>query len=117
MSQSVQEQATKQELIEVAKRQKQNLWMILITFVAMFVAMIIPYATIVTGIIQMYFIYKLATAVRSSAAWVYIVLAFIPFVGLLGLLHINGKATKMLQASGIKVGLMGVNMADFDKIQ
>jgi len=113
MNQPSQEHWAKQDLIEVAKRQKNILWMILISLVAMF----IPGATIVTGIILIYFIYKLAGAVRSSAAWVYIILAFIPLVGLIALLHINGRATKTLQANGIKVGLMGARMADFDKMQ
>jgi hypothetical protein len=34
-------------------------------------AMLVPFATIVTGIIQIYFIYKLAAALRLSSAWVY----------------------------------------------
>jgi hypothetical protein len=112
MNQAQQEQWTKQDLMEVAKRQKSIIWMILISFAAMF----IPYATVVTGIIQVYFIYKLAAALRSSAAWVYIILAFIPLVGLIALLVINSKATKKLQENGVKVGLMGARMADFDKI-
>ena len=112
MNQTPQEQWTKQDLIELAKRQKNILWMILVSLVAMF----IPFATIVTGIIQIYFIYKLAAALRSSAAWVYIILAFIPLVGLIAILVINGKATKKLQENGIKVGLMGARMADFDMI-
>jgi len=87
--------------------------MILLSLVAMF----IPFATIVTGIIQIYFIYKLAGAVRSSTAWIYIILAFIPLIGLLALLHINGKATKILQANGIKVSLMGARMTDIEKMQ
>jgi len=104
---------TKADLVEVAKWQKNIMWMILISLVAMF----IPFATIVTGIIQIYFIYKLAAAVRSSAAWLYIILGFIPLIGLLALLHINGMATKTLQANGVKVGLMGARMADFEKMQ
>jgi hypothetical protein len=104
---------TKIDLIEVAKWQKNIMWMILISLVAMF----IPYATIVTGIIQIYFIYKLAAAVRSSAAWLYIILAFVPLIGLLALLHINGKATKTLQANGVTVGLMGARMADFETMK
>lgn len=113
MSQSTQEQWTKPSLLEVAKRQKNIMWMILISLAAIF----IPYATLATGLVQVYFIFKLAAALRTSAAWVYIVLAFIPLVGLLALLHINGKATKVLQTNGIKVGLMGARMADFDLIQ
>ena len=108
-----QEQWTKQNLMEVAKYQKNIQWLVLANLVAMF----IPGATIVTGIIGIYFIYKLADALRSSAAWVYIIFSFIPLVGLIALLQINGKATETLQDNGIKVGLMGARMADFDKIQ
>lgn len=111
MNQATQEW-TKANLVDVAKWQKNILWMILISFVAMF----IPFASIVTGIIQIYFIYKLAAAIRSSAAWLYIILAFIPLISLLALLHINQKATKKLQANGVKVGLMGARMADFEKM-
>ncbi|MCX5758388.1 MAG: hypothetical protein NTU83_07780 [Candidatus Hydrogenedentes bacterium] len=112
MNQTSQEQWTKQDLMDVAKRQKSILWMILISLVAMF----IPFATIVTGIVQIYFIYRLAAALRSSAAWVYIILAFIPLVGLFALLHINSNATNRLKENGIKVGLMGARMVDFDMI-
>ena len=98
--------------MEVAKRQKSTLWMLVISLVASF----IPFATIVTGCIQVYFIYKLAVALRSSTAWVYTILVFIPLVGLIALLVINGKATKKLQEHGIRVGLMGARMADFNKI-
>jgi ABC-type enterochelin transport system permease subunit len=113
MNQTQQENWTKQDLMEVAKQQKNILWMILISLVAMF----IPGATIVTGAIQVYFIYKLATAVRSKDAWVYIILAFIPLVGLIALLVINGKATTKLRENGINVSLMGAKMADFEMIK
>ena len=102
-----------QGILEVAKRQKQIMWMILLSLVAMF----IPFATIVTGIIQIYFIFKLAQVVRSSAPWVYIILAFIPLIGLIALLHINGKVTKLLQANGGRVRLMGAKSSDLDKIK
>ena len=47
MNQAHQEEWTKADLIEVAKRQKNIMWMILISLVAMF----IPYATLLTGVI------------------------------------------------------------------
>ncbi len=113
MNQTQQENWTKQDLMEVAKQQKNILWMILISFVAMF----IPGATIISGAIQIYFLFKLATAVRSKAAWLYIILAFIPLVGLIALLVINGKATTTLRENGINVSLMGAKMADFEMIK
>jgi hypothetical protein len=112
MVQVINETWTADELCDVAKWQKHIIWMILISLVAMF----IPGATIVTGILQIYFIYKLAKAVRSSVAWLYIILAFIPLIGLLALLHINGKASRTLQANGIRVGLMGAKRADLEKL-
>jgi hypothetical protein len=113
MSRATQTKWTESDLIEVAKCQKHIIWLILISIPAMF----FPGATIVTGIIGAYFIYKLAVAVRSSSAWVYIILSLFPIIGLLGLLHISRKATKTLQEHGIRVGLMGARMADFQRIR
>jgi hypothetical protein len=104
---------TQQELLEVANYQKNILWLILISMAAS----LIPYATILTGIIQLYFIFSLAVAARSSAAWLYLVMGFIPLFNLLSLLHINGKATRILQSNGIRVGLMGVNPTDLKKLK
>ena len=113
MSQGTQEQWMKQNLMDVAKYQKNIQWLVLANLVAMF----IPFATIATGIIGIYFIYKLAAALRASCAWVYIILSFIPLVGLLVLVHFVAKATKVLKANGIRVGIMGARMEDFDKLQ
>jgi len=131
MNQQKDEHWTKQDLVELAKSQKNINWVILISIGVMFVlpviiislagesgivttiAFIASFSTLVW--IQVHSVYKLAVAVRSPAAF-YIILMIIPLVNLLGLLRLNDKATKMLQASGIKVGLMGARMADFDKI-
>lgn len=104
---------TKAELLEVAKYQSYIQWLVLANFVAMF----IPYATIVTGLIGVFFIYKLAAALRSAIAWLYIILAFLPLIGLLALLNLVLKATKVLKANGISVGIMGARMNDFDSIE
>ena len=108
---TVQEQWAKADVMEVAKWQKSIIWMILISIVAAF----IPFATIATAIIQIYFIYKLASAIRSTNAWVYIILAFVPLVGLLALFHINEKATRILRANGVYVGFLGARISDFNK--
>lgn len=101
------------ELLEIGTRQKQVIWMILLGLLGA----VIPFASLVTGAISVFFIYKLAAALRSSVAWLYIVLAFIPLVGLLALLRLNGKATKALSSAGIKVGLMGAKQADLDRLK
>ena len=103
-----QDQWTKAELLEVAKHQKNILWMFLISIVASF----IPLATIVTGFVMVFFIYKLAKAIRSTNVWLYIVLAFFPLLNVVALVRVNGKATKILESNGIKVGLMGASLKD-----
>ncbi|MFA6173397.1 MAG: hypothetical protein WC334_00070 [Kiritimatiellales bacterium] len=104
---------TKQELLGVAKYQKNIQWLVLAHLIAIFV----PYATILTGIVGVYFIYKLASSLRSSCAWLYIILSFIPVIGVLALVHFVGKATKVLRENGISVGIMGAKMDDFKEIQ
>ena len=100
------------EIIEIAKKQKIILWLILASFVAAF----IPYAPIVTGILSLIFIYQLAISVRSTVAWLYAVLALIPLVGLIALLVVNSKATKALKGRGVRVGLMGANQSDLKNL-
>ena len=104
---------TPEEIVEVAYRQKRIIWLILIGFVAL----VIPFSFIVIGFIQLHFIFKLAQAVRSSAAWAYIILGFIPVVGMIALLHLSSKATKILQANGVKVGLMGAKSSDLELLK
>ena len=104
---------TSEAILEVAERQKLILWMILISFAALF----FPPAIIVVNLIQIYFIFKLAQAVRSPSAWIYIVLSCLPFISLIALLYINGKATKVLKENEINVGLMGADPADLKKIK
>ena len=59
------------------------------------------------------FVFLLATKVYTTATGVILgVLTLIPCIGLIVLLIINGKATSILKANGIHVGLFGASMAD-----
>ena len=101
------------ELLEIADRQKYIIGLVLLSLVGSF----IKYAFIPIGIFMVYFIYKLAIAVRSSYPFAYVICAFIPFLSLIALLHINGKATRILRDNGIKVGLMGARESDLEKLE
>ena len=103
---------TAKELFEIAKRQKQILWIILISFLCM----LFPPAILIVAIFQVFYIYKLAVAVRSSFAWGYIILSFLPLISLLALLSVNGKASRILKANGVKIGLMGVAKSDLERL-
>lgn len=40
------------------------------------------------------------------------VLSLIPFIGLIGLTYVNGKATEILNQNGIRVGLLGADLSE-----
>jgi len=62
-------------------------------------------AVIVTGAV---FVFMLAIALYNTGAGVVLgILALIPLVGMIVLLIVNQKATGLLKAHGIHVGLMG----------
>ena len=99
---------TNTELVEVAKRQKQVLWMIPLSLVGMF----IPLTCIVIGLIQLYFIYKLAKAERSSSPWLYIIMAFIPLISLIGILSNLKTGILIATSEKITMAMYGMSAAE-----
>lgn len=71
---------------------------------------------ILIGLVGTVFVFLLATKVYGVGLGVLLgillfgVSAFVPLIGLIILLVINGKATKVLQQNGYKVGLLGAKM-------
>lgn len=62
-------------------------------------------ASIITGAV---FVFMLAMSLYSTTTGIVLgILTFIPLVGLIVLLIVNGKATNVLRQNGITVGLMG----------
>ncbi|MCX6343997.1 MAG: hypothetical protein NT018_02845 [Armatimonadetes bacterium] len=129
MNQTLQENElwTKQDLMEVAKRQKNVLLMLpigILLYIAVNLCLSLPPPVslialpvgFIWAILVAFAFYKMAEALRLSNSVVYFVLAWIPFVALIALLNLNSKAIKKLQDNEIKVGFMGVKTADFEKL-
>jgi hypothetical protein len=119
-----------ERVLEVAERQKQLLWLILLLFVfyAALIGMrneevlaqsrlLAAAGLLVVGAVSVYFVYKLAVAVGSSVPILYVILVFIPFIALLTLVVLVGKATGFLKQHDIRVGLMGAKNADVDRFR
>ncbi len=67
----------------------------------------IALGAIITGAV---FVFMLSLALYGTAVGILLgILTLIPVVGLLVLLIVNGKATTLLRAHGIRVGLMGAD--------
>lgn len=111
----------REDLKSVATYQKGILVCILIYIVAVIARFAVPAAfwpilgvgILILGVAGTVFVFLLAMKVYSPAVGVLLgILALIPCLGLLVLLMVNGKATSILKQNGIKVGLLGANLAD-----
>jgi uncharacterized Zn finger protein (UPF0148 family) len=102
------------ELIEISKNQKNIIWLILIGLVLPYIS---PYLVLISSIIQAVFIYRLAVSIKSKSPGIYCFLMFIPLIGLIALLIINGEATSILKSNGVNVGLMGAQNSDISKLE
>ncbi len=70
-------------------------------------------ALIPLGLTATVFVFLLATKVYTTGVGVVLgVLTLIPCIGLIVLLIINAKATNILKAHGIRVGLLGASTSD-----
>jgi hypothetical protein len=71
---------------------------------------ILGLAYLAVGITAAVFVFMLCLTVYNTAVGIILgILTLIPLIGLFVLLVVNGKATKLLQEHGIKVGLLGAN--------
>ena len=111
---------TRDDLLSVAKNQKGILVCILIQLVAMVgqfalppgVRLFLGLAVLIIGLVGAIFVFMLAIKVYGTAVGILLgFLSFIPCIGLIVLLIVNGKATGILKQNGIKVGLMGANIS------
>ncbi len=76
------------------------------------VAPLLGVAFIIGTLVSTVFVFLLAMKVYSTALGIILGLgALIPLIGLLILLRVNGKATKILRANGIDVGLLGASLS------
>ena len=107
---------SKTELLDIATGQKAVIWLMLLSIAAYAAAFVMPYIPLIVGIISLMFIYRLAVSLKEPAPWQYVVLGIIPCAGVIALLVINSRATSVLRARGIRVGLMGARRDDLDKV-
>jgi len=101
------------ELKEIAQAQQLLLWSIL----AGFVSLALVFLLIVTIPFQVWAAYNLSKKLKMQLAWLWTILTIIPLIGLIVLLIINSKATSALRAAGVRVGLLGANLNDLEKVE
>jgi hypothetical protein len=71
-------------------------------------------AMLIAGLVGLIFVFRLATKVYSTGVGILLgLLSVIPLFGLIVLLSVNGKATRILRENGHKVGFLGANLGEF----
>lgn len=77
------------------------------------VRLFIALGVLAVGLAGTVFVFLLSTKVYGTVQGIiFAIFTLIPCIGLIVLLIINSKATNILKANGIKVGLLGANPAD-----
>jgi hypothetical protein len=102
------------DVLEVAENQQR---MILLILLGLARIALNEYISFALAIIQVYCVYKLAVAVRYRPPVLYGLLMLIPLISLLVLLRVNARATAILKAHGIRVGLGGANHKDLENLR
>ncbi len=109
---------SREDLRSVAKYQRGIMLCILGYFVAVICQFALPpslrlvlaVGVLILGIAGTVFVFMLAMKVYSTAQGVLLgILTLVPCVGLVVLLMVNGKATKVLRQNGVKVGILGAD--------
>src|SRR4051794_17919849 len=74
---------------------------------------VIAIGILIVGLIGTVFVFRLAMQLYSIGLGMLLgILAMVPCLGLLVLLSINAKATKVLKQNGIRVGLLGARLSE-----
>jgi len=111
---------SREDLRGVAKYQKGIIVCILVYLIAMIFQFVLPpelrpilaLGVVAIGLTGTVFVFLLAAKVYGTGLGVLLgILTFVPCVGLIVLLTVNGKATAVLRQNGIRVGLMGANLS------
>ena len=85
--------------------------LVLMGVVVTFVAALAPLKFSLIAIpIALYCVWAMTRAIhaKTMTSVIYLVLALVPVVNILTLVYLNIKASALLKASGVKVGLFGV---------
>ncbi len=98
------------ELVSIAKNQKAVFWCI----VADLTCLVFPPLVLIVEPFQMYFAYRLGSALRKPALLFWVAAMLIPVVSVILLVILWQSAKGMLESNGVRVGLLG---ADIGEIQ
>ena len=113
----------RKDLRDIATYQRAVLLCILVSIIAVGSQFALPptlrvflaLGMLVTSVVSSVFVFLLAVKVYSLGVGIALALVtLIPCIGLIALLIINAKATSTLKENGIRVGLMGAKMSDFN---
>lgn len=113
--------ASGDNLYHVARCQRGVILCILVYFFAMIGQVMLPaelqvlmdVGLLVVSIVAAVYVFLLAIKLFGTSLGIVLgILTLVPLLGLIVLLVVNGKATRLLKNYGVKVGLLGANPAE-----
>jgi hypothetical protein len=111
---------TPDQLREIARSQNLLMWSILAGILSFFISFALRQGVPIIGflfslgviVFEVVALYRLGRSLRMTAPWLYCPLLIIPLVGLITLVIISGRASRVLKAYGVRIGLMGGKISD-----
>ncbi len=89
--------------------------LVVLSSIATFIAAFVPLKYSILAIpVACYATWVMSRAIKASAIFttVYLFLAFVPVINILALISLNARASRLLKAQGLEVGLFGVRTND-----
>ncbi|MGB9587869.1 MAG: hypothetical protein ACPL7O_06765 [Armatimonadota bacterium] len=87
-----------------------------VSLVPIMVGAILQLGGLALCVLSVYGCYKIAKSLWKRAAVCYAAAVLVPLVGLIVLLGLSAEATGVLRSNGIRVGLMGANREDVERL-
>ncbi len=112
-----------EELYQLGCNQRKMIFLFLFALISGFLWMV---TGILVGIIQLIFtvlmlvfLYQVGCSlkIRGPILIVLLLLMFVPLISLIVLVSVNARASGILQANGISVGLMGASKTELEKLK
>jgi phosphoglycerol transferase MdoB-like AlkP superfamily enzyme len=123
---------TNDDVYQIGQNHRAIIWLILLQFLSWpamqvlavvarslempFLALPALFMPFAINLVSLYFIFQLASSLKGTTPWFYILLGILPCFSLISLLILSSRAQATLKSHGVAVGLMGAKHADLERL-
>ncbi len=91
------------------------IFFIIISFLVLLFLAALPFIGIIAAAFNAYYVYNFSNALKLKHPVVWTILSMLPIIGLVVLVIINQKATKLLRDARLRVGFFGCGKEELER--